>query len=361
MIKSKKYIGVYYNELDKNDKAYYFTYKDGGKKIWINIGKHSEGMRENTAFTLRSEQISKMKHGNDITVVSKKKKKETIQLDSLADIYFNEKKIDKYRMNKYKNHIKPVFGDKEITTIKKGDVQKFLNNLSDKGQAPASVNSIRELLSATFNYSIKEHELKFSNPCTGIKRLKTDNERERYLSTTEIHSLLNQLEENRVIWLVVKLSLSTGARIMSIINIQKKDIDLDNGTITIKNFKTKSSYIGFLQSDLIEFLEDYLKGFKLNDYVVSIDKGNKPTFKNIQWRLKPLLDKLFNTELDLNDRKNRVVIHSLRHTFASHLAINGTPIFTIKKLMDHAKIEQTLRYAKLAPDSGKINVEGLYK
>ena len=30
-----------------------------------------------------------------------------------------------------------------------------------------------------------------------------------------------------------------------------------------------------------------------------------------------------------------VVIHSLRHTFASHLAINGTPIFTVQKLMNH--------------------------
>ena len=52
---------------------------------------------------------------------------------------------------------------------------------------------------------------------------------------------------------------------------------------------------------------------------------------------------------------------ALRHTFASHLAINGTPIFTIKELMNHSDIEQTMRYAKLAPDSGKKNVINLYK
>lgn len=39
------------------------------------------------------------------------------------------------------------------------------------------------------------------------------------------------------------------------------------------------------------------------------------------------------------------------HTFASYLAINGTPIFTIKELMNHKDIEQTMRYAKLSPDS----------
>ena len=65
--------------------------------------------------------------------------------------------------------------------------------------------------------------------------------------------------------------------------------------------------------------------------------------------------------LEKDYSKNRTVIHTLRHTFASHLAINGTPIFTIKELMNHSDIEQTMKYAKLAPDSGKKNVINLYK
>ena len=65
--------------------------------------------------------------------------------------------------------------------------------------------------------------------------------------------------------------------------------------------------------------------------------------------------------MDLRDSKNRVVIHTLRHTFASQLAINGTPIFTIQKLMNHSDINMTLRYAKLSPDSGRDFVNNLYK
>ena len=72
------------------------------------------------------------------------------------------------------------------------------------------------------------------------------------------------------------------------------------------------------------------------------------------------MNKLFNEGLDKKDSKNRVVIHSLRHTFASQLAISGTPIFTIQKLMNHADIKQTMRYAKLAPDSGKDYIQRLY-
>ena len=65
--------------------------------------------------------------------------------------------------------------------------------------------------------------------------------------------------------------------------------------------------------------------------------------------LQPIFDKLFNQGLKVEDSKRRVVIHTLRHTFASQLAIQGTPIYTIMKLMDHADISQTIRYAKLSP------------
>ena len=62
------------------------------------------------------------------------------------------------------------------------------------------------------------------------------------------------------------------------------------------------------------------------------------------------VDRLFNTELESKDSKNRVVFHTLRHTFASWLAMDGMPIYTIQRLMGHKDISQTLRYAKLSPD-----------
>ena len=86
----------------------------------------------------------------------------------------------------------------------------------------------------------------------------------------------------------------------------------------------------------------------------------KPT-RTISRHLKTVLDDNFNVGLEIRDTKNRAVIHTLRHTFASHLAINGVPIFTIKELMNHSDITMTMRYAKLAPDSGKNAVRGLYR
>jgi len=54
-----------------------------------------------------------------------------------------------------------------------------------------------------------------------------------------------------------------------------------------------------------------------------------------------------------------VVFHSLRHSFASWLAIQGTPILTIARLMGHKSISMSERYSHLSPDHKKDAVNGL--
>lgn len=58
--------------------------------------------------------------------------------------------------------------------------------------------------------------------------------------------------------------------------------------------------------------------------------------------------------------KNLAVLHTLRHSHVSLLVINGTPIYEVMKLMNHSSIDMTMRYAKLAPDSGQNAVNGMF-
>ncbi len=365
MIKTKK-TGVYFNETEDKDKVYYFTYNDisdNKKKKWVKVGKYSEGIREINAFTLRNEQLSKMKHGKDITVISTKKKKDLITFNHLSNIYFEDKKSSNERKQKYSNHIKPFIGNKQIQNITKVDIKKVINKVLEIGRSNGTANSVLSLISTIINHSVKEHDLRLINPCIGIAKLKADNKREKFLTTDEIKQLKDEVKENFFVNLFVEFALTTGGRLETILHIQKKDIDLDNKTVNLNNLKTKRRYTAFLQDELISILREYLPTLKANDYVVTQIglQEKKADHKQIHRRLKPILDNLFNIGLKDDDITNRAVIHTLRHTFASHLAINETPIFTIQKLMDHSDIKQTLRYAKLAPDSGKNNVQGLYK
>ena len=62
---------------------------------------------------------------------------------------------------------------------------------------------------------------------------------------------------------------------------------------------------------------------------------------------------------DVTDKKYNVSFPTLRHTFASWLAIQGTSLYEIKELMGHKSIERTGRYAHLMPNVKQKAVDRL--
>ena len=364
-IKSKKYTGVYLNKLSNGDISYSISYKDlHDKKVWVTIGKKSNGITETYAYNKRAEYINRIKTGED--PLAHKKKRKITTIDMLAHSYF-EDKADENKTNirqkgKYDLHIKPLLGEADILSLSKEEIVKLQKTLKAKGRAPKTVNGIITLLRAIINHSIKEKGLKVVNPCAGIKLLKEDDKRERYLTIEEVQELIREVENsnNPALYHFVKLALLTGARLEGVLHIQKKDINLSGNSVTIHDLKSGGTYTGFFNDTYKKELTEYIKTLKVNDYIVGGKNAPVPGRTMRRW-LKPILDARFNQDLDIKDTKNRVVIHTLRHTFASQLAIAGTPILTIQKLMNHADIAQTMRYAKLAPDQGINAVKSLYQ
>ena len=360
-----KYVGIYYRESTTNakaDKTYYITYKDLNNKMKeVKIGKFSEGVREAYCNQKRNEILTKMRLGEEPPVVANKKKKKKILLSNIADEYFKTRKEGKSKKSDiatFNKHLKNYFDDLESVTKK--DIENLIDSLKQKTNirgvqlSEQTIKNILGILSAIVNYGLKENFLK--NDITKFfKRANIDNARERYLSAGEIKELYQELMNYHDEYLLVfaKLALNTGARAATVANIKKKDINFIQNTITLKDFKNNTTYTGFINKELNNLLYNYTKKLKLNDSLFTLNQTT--LLRNLQ----VILNKLFNDDLDLGDRKNRVVVHTLRHTFASHLAIAGTPIFTIQKLMNHKDIKMTMRYAKLAPDSGRKSVTNL--
>jgi integrase len=61
----------------------------------------------------------------------------------------------------------------------------------------------------------------------------------------------------------------------------------------------------------------------------------------------------------ITDPRQIVVFHTLRHTFASWLAMKGKPLYTVGRLLGHKVIKMTERYAHLAPEVQKAAVTRL--
>lgn len=365
-INSKKYgSSIQLYKKVNGDTSYYITYKDEYNKLKrLKIGDKSMGTTEAFCNQKRIEILNGIRLGEEAPILAKRKRKIIITLNEIADIYFKQReayvKDNTRSRQKYATKSRKKFGNENIYNITTDKILDYQIELKKQGLAPATVNDTINFLGTLFNVAIEENLFKERNPVKSkkIKKLKTDNQRERYLTKKEIQKLYLNLE-NETLKLFVELALSTGGRLETILNIKVKDVNIDNKMITLKDLKNDSSYRGFISSDLASYLDKHIEDLSINSFIIG-GKNTKIPTRTISRHLKTVMDRLFNQGLDTKDSKNRAVIHTLRHTFASHLAINGTPIFTIQKLMNHRDINMTMRYTKLAPDSGRDFVEKLY-
>lgn len=361
---SKKFSGVFKYELKDNDTAYYIGVNTVDKKyIKIKIGKKSEGITEQYCHMKRNEYINQLRLG-DNPILSQNKKREKVLFDTFGQTYLHyldtEKRTGYNERNRYNTHIKEVFGSMDVRDITPEHINALKDKLKASGRSDSTVKHVISFVSFIFNYMIKTEQYNGINPVKSIKVNipKVSNARSRYLTHEEIAILLDAIKHKKVLDRFVRLALSTGARMSAILSIQKKHIDIKNRSITLNDYKTVSNYYGHVSSTLFPNL-DFLDSMGPNTFLIGA-RGNKIKPTTLQVPLRKILNDLFNQGLDANDTKNRVVIHTLRHTFASLLAINNTPIYSIQQLMNHKEIKMTMRYAKLSPDSCKTYVDNLF-
>lgn len=369
-IKSKKYTGVYYRELEDGDRVFEFTYKDlEGKKKWIKVGLASHNINEAFANRKRIETISKIKlDGDEPDFIKKRKPIKKIILNTVANKYFEDYEmrakpnIFKESLYKYKNKVEPYFGKTPVDEITKEAIDKWLKNFKNDYKQ-ASINSYHATFKAVVNYGIKEFkELEsFVNPLQKISIKDPENERERVLSTNEIKHLFECLIHKPKAYLYVAVALGTGARPQAIITTQKKDFDVVNKTLHFPALKKGKRYPVPLINSLYKQLLEATKDLKADDYIFHPDNPktitNRPiSYEGIKGQIQPLLDDLFNQGLDGNDRKHRVTFYTFRHTFATHLVKNpNVNILDVKKLMSHSRLQMTERYAKVELHQGTQN------
>lgn len=372
-ISSKKYEGVQYYIKENGYKTYYVRYKDEQNKLKrVKVGCETEGVNEVYCKNKRVEIINSIFKGEQPPKIVKSRNNKILTLDSIASKYFETKDNSKStfeRLSKYNKHLAPTLGTMDITKITKQHLIDLQQKTLQNGLSNQTVNMIIELFGTIFNYGFKEELYEAANPSIKVTKLKVKNTRERFLNKFEIEELFEKTKladlENKygsLLELFCKLSLTTGARMESILHLKKCDIDLQNEIIRLTDFKGGSEiYSGYIANTTREILHSTLSKIGFNDHLISFNyDGKKLTGRQLQRRLKPILDELFNKGLDIKDRKNRIVIHSLRHTFASQLALSSVPIRQIQALLNHSDISQTVRYAKLQDETNKQALQNVF-
>lgn len=362
MVKSKRYPAVYINNLQNGDKSYYVGYNDvSGKWVRTKIGNKSHGITEVYANNKRIEYINVARLGED--PLSHRKQKQKLLFDVVATSYFKALaeagKKDLYNpKNRYRLHLQKVIGSKSITAVTKNDLLSIKEKML-KTHSKASVRHIITLASTIINHAITSDSIRFNgaNVAVGLASdLKLNNHRNRYLNEREVEQLLSAIADDKEVNLFVRLSLSTGGRLNTIMNIQKKHLQGRN--ISLEDFKANKKHHGFISNQLFPVM-DIFSHLKANDYLIG--ESTEPySQRKIQRRLKKVLDELFNKGLDVKDTTNRIVVHSLRHTFISLLIISGAPIASVSLLVGHASIDITMRYSHLNPNTGEGFINAIF-
>lgn len=149
------------------------------------------------------------------------------------------------------------------------------------------------------------------------------------------------------------LSLQCGLRAGEIFKLTWADIDLDRRMVAIKDPKSGRSRFAHMTETVKKML--------LSREIGSPGQLLYPNPDGSPRRELPQSFEDTVATLSFNDgradRRDRVVFHSLRHTYASWLVQNGVDLYTVKELMGHSVIQMTERYAHLAPENTRQAVK----
>lgn len=181
-----------------------------------------------------------------------------------------------------------------------------------------------------------------------LKTKKYDNKRTRIIDSNQYELLLKTIKKDSQLTLLTELLYHTGKRLNEIYNIKENDIDLNKRTIKIINTKNNNKKeIIFINNKLLTILENSnLVTYKNTNSIFKLNN------KYIQIKLLKILKNLFNNEVE--DSRDNIVIHSIRHTFCSNLIANNVPLETVAALAGHDGLSNIMRYVKIK-DSNKIN------
>ncbi len=139
------------------------------------------------------------------------------------------------------------------------------------------------------------------------------------------------------------LIYSGGLRLGELLNLKIGDIDSESMKIHVKQGKGKKDRYIMLSKNALNLLRKYYKVYKPKEYIIEGQKGGKYSPKSVQ--------SVFKAAIKKAGIKKKATVHTLRHSFATHLLDDGTDIRYIQELLGHKKLETTQIYTHVSSHS----------
>lgn len=273
------------------------------------------------------------------------------------------------------NYLKPQLGEIRLQKLTARDIQQYYTWLMDeKKLSPNTVIKHHNLLTNTLN-AAERQEYITKNPMRAVSPPKKRQREAKFYTPEQLGILLDKAVGTRL-ELPVFICAYLGLRRGELCGLRWSDVDLEHQTITIENTRTQagkkeiekgtktasSTRTLYLPDTLCDMLKaarehqqvcraEYKNAYDDNDYVVVMEDG-RPFRPNY-------LSELFSKFLADNDLP-KIVLHELRHTFASLSNQAGIPAYNIGKALGHSTPATTQKiYTHLLDQTHTQAVEGV--
>ncbi|MDR2446122.1 MAG: site-specific integrase [Treponema sp.] len=219
--------------------------------------------------------------------------------------------------------------------VTSGDVRRYIASLDEKFERSAATMNLA-ISALKFFYNEVMHNSIVREP----SRPRQDKRLPLVLSKKEIQSLLSA-ETNPKHKLLLMLCYSCGLRVSEAVALKIEDIDFTRRTALIRMGKGRKDRYTMLGEIAAEHLSRYRTFFHIDHWIFPGQNADE----HLSIRS---AERIFEQALRSAGIEKKVSIHSLRHSFATHLLESGVDIRYIKDLLGHASIRTTERYTHVA-------------
>lgn len=230
-------------------------------------------------------------------------------------------------LSKYFNQSPDLLGENEI--------REYLHYcIMEKHLEEGSVNYIYSSIKFFFTKTLGR-----TWNSDNLTRLKEGKKLPVVLSQSEVKAILDSVD-NLKHKAILTTIYAAGLRVSEAAKLKVLDVDSKNMQIIIRQGKGKKDRYSLLSPTNLVLLREYWKRYKPKDYLFqgkNID--NHISVRTIQ--------KIFKEALNKANIKKNATVHTLRHSFATHLLEAGTDICYIQRLLGHTSIKTTTIYLHL--------------
>ncbi len=224
------------------------------------------------------------------------------------------------------------------------DVRLFQLQLMESGLSIQNRNRTMTGVRFLLRVTMRRHDL-----AAEVFHMKEPQKNPQILSAGEAKRLLMMAGKLRV-RVLLSIGYGAGLRVSEVVKLKVKHIDSALGIIRVEQAKGKKDRQVMLSPETLGLLREWWK-VRTARYDAGVPAGERWLFPGRR-EGRPLtprqVTRLFHETVEAAGIKKKVTLHTLRHSFATHLFDRGVDIRTIQALLGHEKLETTARYTRVA-------------